>query len=164
MHIVDRTFMDKLTEDAKAAPRKRAHFNFHKSLDESIHRLCIGVEPGTYVRPHRHFAANNWELFTVLRGKIVVLIFDEDGVVNKRVEMTAGGDTCSIEIPADTRHVFASLESGSVVLEVKSGPYMRPSEDDWMPGTPNEGEEGYIELEQWYHTAQAGDRIPGFKK
>ena len=40
---------------------------------------------------------------------------------------------------------------------------MRPSEDDWMPGTPNEGEEGCAELEQWYHNAQAGDRIPGFQ-
>lgn len=163
MHIVDHVFMDELTAEAKASPRKRAHFNFHESLEDSVHRLCIGVEPGTYVRPHRHFAAGNWELFTILRGKIVVLIFDDDGFVNKRVEMTAGGETCSIEIPADVRHAFASLESGSVVMEVKCGPYMRPAEGDWMPGTPQEGEAGAAELERWYYTAQSGDRLPGVK-
>ncbi|MDD5728312.1 MAG: WbuC family cupin fold metalloprotein [Victivallales bacterium] len=160
MHIVDSIFMDELTAEAKASPRKRAHFNFHESLEDSVHRLCIGVEPGTYVRPHRHFAARNWELFTILRGRIAMLIFDEDGFVTMRVELLAGGEVCSLEIPADTRHAFVSLTSGSVVLEVKRGPYMRPADDDWMRGTPKEGEAGAFELELWYRTAQAGDKLP----
>lgn len=160
MHIVDRKFMDRLTEQAKAGERKRAHFNFHESLDEGIHRLCIGVEPGTYIRPHRHCAGKKWELFTILRGKIVVLIFAADGDVLKRVEMTAGGDTCSIEIPATSWHAFASLQSDSVVMEVKSGPYMRPAAEDWMPETPDEGAPGANGLEKWYRTAQVGDKLP----
>jgi cupin fold WbuC family metalloprotein len=161
MHIVDRKFMDSLTEKAKKSERKRAHFNFHESLESAIHRLCMGVEPGTYVRPHRHFSVDRWELFTILRGKIVVLIFDENGYVVKRVELTAGGDTCSIEIPSDSWHAFACLENDSVVMEVKAGPYARPSEGDWMSNVPAEGEPGAAEIEKWYTTAQVGERIPG---
>ncbi len=159
MQIVDREFMDKLTGQAKTSERKRAHFNFHESLDEGIHRLCMGAEPGTFIRPHRHFSAGKWELFTILRGKIVVLIFAEDGRVLKRVEMTAGGDTCSVEIPASSWHAFASMQSASIVMEVKSGPYMRPAAGDWLPGTPAEGEAGADELEKWYQNAQVGDKL-----
>lgn len=161
MHIVDREFMDRLTERAKACERKRAHFNFHASLDENIHRLCMGGEPGTYIRPHRHLAGDKWELFTVLRGKIVILIFADDYIVSKRVELTAGGDSCAIEIPASCWHAFASLQSGSIVMEVKKGPYMPPVEEDWMPGTPAEGEAGAAELESWYHCARPGDKPEG---
>lgn len=160
MHIVDRKFMNDLTRQAKSSERKRAHFNFHESLESPIHRLCIGVEPGTFVRPHRHFAADNWELFTVLRGKIVILIFSPEGVVLQRVELVAGGDTASIEIPSSSWHAFCCLESDSVVLEVKAGPYQRPVEGDWMQGTPSEGEDGACELEKWYRTAVPGDKIP----
>jgi len=162
MQIVDREFMDKLSEEAKASERLRSHFNLHKSLDEDIHRLCMGAEPGTFIRPHRHLSCDKWELFTILRGKIVVLIFDDEGKVLNRVEMTAGGDNCVIEIPATAWHAFASMQSGSIVMEVKRGPYLRPVDGDWLPGTPQEGEAGASELQEWYQTAQAGDQISCF--
>jgi len=159
MQIVNHEFMDELSEKAKASERRRAHFNLHKSLDEDIHRLCMAAEPGTYIRPHRHFACSKWELFIILRGKIVVLIFSDDGTVLRRVEMTAGGDNCAIEIPADSWHAFTSLQSGSIVMEVKHGPYEPPVADDWLPRTPAEGEDGAKEFQQWYRTAQAGDKL-----
>ena len=159
MQIVNNEFMDKLSEQAQASDRKRAHFNLHKSLDEDIHRLCMGAEPGTFIRPHRHFDCDKWELFSILRGKIVVLLFADDGTVLNRVEMTAGGDNCVIEIPANCWHAFASMESGSIVMEVKRGPYQPPVADDWLAGTPSEGEAGASELQKWYQTAQVGDKI-----
>ena len=160
MHIIDREFMDKLTEQAAASERKRAHFNLHESLDEGIHRLFMGVEPETFIRPHRHLSSDKWELFTILRGKIVALIFDDNGTVLKRIEMIAGGDVCAIEIPANSWHTFVSMESGSIVMEVKKGPYMRPVEGDWMQCAPAEGEAGACELQKWYRTAQVGDKLP----
>ncbi|MDD5697602.1 MAG: WbuC family cupin fold metalloprotein [Victivallaceae bacterium] len=160
MRIIDRDFMDGLSARARAGERKRAHSNLHQSLEEDIHRLCMGAEPGTFVRPHRHFAAGKWELLIILRGKIAVLLFDKDGRVLERIELTAGGDVCAVEIPAATWHAFTALESGSAVMEIKRGPYTPPAAGDWLAGTPAEGEAGASELENWYHHARSGDKLP----
>ena len=44
------------------------------------------MEPATYVRPHRHPEAGKWELFTVLRGSLVALTFDDEGRVTSTVD------------------------------------------------------------------------------
>ena len=38
------------------------------------------MEPDTCIRPHRH--PRTWELLTALRGRFVVLHFDDSGTVN----------------------------------------------------------------------------------
>ncbi|HIC0138358.1 TPA: WbuC family cupin fold metalloprotein, partial [Enterobacter hormaechei] len=50
------TFNDLRKQSAQAAnsPRLRAHHNFHPELSDPVQRLAIAMEPGTYVRPHRH--------------------------------------------------------------------------------------------------------------
>ncbi|MGV8352525.1 WbuC family cupin fold metalloprotein, partial [Pseudomonas aeruginosa] len=46
--------MQQQSEAAASAPRLRAHRNFHPELSDPIQRLAIAMEPGTYIRPHRH--------------------------------------------------------------------------------------------------------------
>lgn len=38
-------------------------------------------------------------------------------------EVSAGGPVCALNIPAGTWHTLRSLESGTVILEVKDGAY-----------------------------------------
>ena len=47
---------------AAAAPRLRAHRNFHPELSDPVQRLAIAMEPGTYIRPHRHPHTFEWAL------------------------------------------------------------------------------------------------------
>lgn len=158
MKLVDLKLLDNLTSLAKTAPRKRAHHNLHSDLNEATHRLCIAVEQGSYVRPHRHFInAPKWELLTILRGKISVLTFNENGTVSGRYNLEATGDLKSLELPADTIHTFVSMESGTAVLEVKPGPYIYPDENDFASWAPKEGEPNAKKLEFWYRTAKIGD-------
>lgn len=51
--------MQQQSEAAATSPRLRAHRNFHPELSDPVQRLAIAMEPGTYIRPHRHrpFAA-----------------------------------------------------------------------------------------------------------
>ena len=42
------------------------------------------MQPGTYVRPHRHSTPPRWELFVVLRGALALLVFDDSGRVEER--------------------------------------------------------------------------------
>lgn len=46
--------MQQQSEAAATSPRLRAHRNFHPELSDPVQRLAIAMEPGTYIRPHRH--------------------------------------------------------------------------------------------------------------
>lgn len=45
-------------------------------------------------------------------------------------EVAAGGPTCALNIPAGTWHTLRSLESGTVILEMKDGAYEPISDCD----------------------------------
>jgi cupin fold WbuC family metalloprotein len=74
------------------------------------------MEPGTYVRPHRH--PHTFELLLPLRGRFVVLNFDDQGVVTRRVVL---GEACmALEMEAGTWHAVLSLDHGGVILKLNT--------------------------------------------
>ena len=98
MKLIDLKILDSLTTQANNAPRKRAHYNLHSDLNDPIHKLCIAVEQGRYVRPHRHLIPSpKWELLTILRGKISVLTFDKTGEVTGRYDLESRGALKALE-------------------------------------------------------------------
>ncbi len=58
------------------------------------------MEPGTYIRPHRH--RHTFELLLPLKGRFVVLNFDDHGVVTNRVVL--GETRTALEMEAGTWH------------------------------------------------------------
>ena len=102
MKLIDDALLDALTVKAKDAPRKRAHFNLHPELHDPVQRLCIAMEPGTYVRPHRHSDPETWEVLVILRGSLALNIFDERGKVLERTVLKAGGPITALEFPLNT--------------------------------------------------------------
>ncbi|HIE4391740.1 TPA: WbuC family cupin fold metalloprotein [Serratia liquefaciens] len=143
-----------MSEQAAKVARLRAHRTLHDELSEPVQRLAIAMEPGTYIRPHRH--PQTWELLTPLRGRFVVLQFNEKGVLTQRTLL--GEETKVLEMPAFTWHAVLSVDPGGVVFEVKQGPYQALSEEDCMHWAPPEGGEGIEAVMRWYATAQVGDR------
>jgi cupin fold WbuC family metalloprotein len=143
---------DLLTREAIASPRQRMNFNFHSELSDPIQRLAIAMEPATYIRPHRHRAT--WELLTPLRGRFVVLNFDDAGRVVERTVLGAGASV--VEIADTSWHAVLSLDPGAIILEVKRGPYAPLAAEDfasWSPETEHCGG-----LMAWYREAQVGQR------
>jgi len=157
---IDRSLLDDLTAKADASPRKRAHHNLHPVLEDPVQRLCVAIEPGTYIRPHRHADPSTWEVFLMLRGSAVFLSFDDSGRVTERLVIAAGGPVHAIEIPAGTWHTIASLERGSLFFEVKQGPYKAPLAENAAAWAPAEGDAGCARFEAWYHMAKIGDTPP----
>ena len=162
---------------AQNAPRKRKNLNLHPTLDDPVQRLLNAFEPGTYVRPHRrppgmagvqktqgsvfcHSDAGKWEFFAILHGRALVLAFDAAGNVQERHELAPAGAVPVIEIAAGTWHTLAALESGTLLLEVKPGPYTPAGPQDFAPWAPPEGTPGAVTLERWFHAARVGDRAP----
>lgn len=153
MKRLDTAALDSLTTQAKASPRRRANFNLHEDLADPIQRLAIAMEPDTEVLPHRH--PQTWELLYPLRGRFVVLHFDEAGTVTARTVLGAG--TSVVENPAGQWHAVLSLDSGGVIFEIKHGPYAPVGADDTAPWCAGKDKDTLL---AWYANAQIGDRLP----
>ncbi|MBI5439726.1 MAG: WbuC family cupin fold metalloprotein [Deltaproteobacteria bacterium] len=157
MKILDREMLDRLASRAASSPRGRANENVHEDLEDPIQRFANALEPGTYVRPHRHADPPRWELFLALRGGAAVLVFNEEGCVLERVEISAEADTWGVEVPGGKWHTLAALEPGTVLFELKPGPYRPASDKEFAPWAPAEGEPACGAYEGWFRAAQPGD-------
>lgn len=155
-----------LSQQAQASPRLRMNHNLHDDLSDPIQRLAIAMEPGTYIRPHHH--RHTWELLSALRGRFVVLNFDDSGTVTARAVLGAGTSTLNpdagtgiIETPIACTHAVLSLDPGGVIFEVKHGPYAPFEEKDFAAWSPAADSPASRELMAWFATAAVGQRWPG---
>ncbi len=160
MELFDQKLLDDLVVKAKQSPRLRANYNVHAELNDPVQRLFIAIEPGSYVRPHRHPELEKWEFFMLVRGRIAALLFDHQGKVIRREELRPDGPVYGFEIPHDTWHCVVALESCTVFFEVKRGPYTPQSDKDFALWAPQEGEPGCTDFVQWLSDAQPGDVAP----
>lgn len=148
MQIIDTHLLDQLTAAAKINPRLRQNHNFHASYDEPCQRLLNAVEPGSYIRPHRHLDPPRPETFVILRGRLAVIVFREDGQPENLLTLSGNGTAQGVDIPAGAWHTVIALESGTVFFETKPGPYLPLADKDWAPWAPAEGSVkaiGYME-------------------
>lgn len=141
VQIIDKELLDQLSEKARQSPRRRMNHNLHQSYDEPCQRLLNAMEPGSYIRPHRHLTPPKPECFLVVRGRLAAFIFTDDGTIERVIPFSAGSATLGVDIPAGVWHAVVSLESGSSFFETKPGPYLPPSDKDFAPWAPAEGSE-----------------------
>lgn len=119
---IDQTLLDSLTAQAKASPRLRMNFDLRNSAADTSQRMLNAIEPGSVVPIHRHPKTS--ETVVVLRGRVVEEFYDElERICSATYEASPSGPVCAINIPAGTWHTLRSLESGTVILEVKDGAY-----------------------------------------
>ena len=137
---IDNTLLDKLSAQAKESPRLRMNLDLRNSDADSSQRMLNAIEPGSVVLVHRHRKTS--ETVVVLRGRVVEEYYDDAGVL---VESFVLGDchvadaprndvnrdaprndvpmVYALNIPAGQWHKLRALESGTVILEMKDGPY-----------------------------------------
>ena len=118
---IDNILLDKLTAQAKESPRLRMNLDLRNSDADSSQRMLNAIEPGSVVPIHRHQKTS--ETMVVLRGSLVEEYYSSEGVVEAEFELAAGGSVCALNIPAGQWHTLRALESGTVILEMKDGPY-----------------------------------------
>jgi cupin fold WbuC family metalloprotein len=139
MQIVDAKLLDHLTALARQNPRRRMNYNLHASYEEPCQRLLNAVEPGSYIRPHRHLVPPKPECFLAVRGWLAAVIFDDRGGIERVVGLAGGSATLGVDVPPGVWHAIVSLEPGSVFFEAKPGPYLPLSDKDWASWAPAEG-------------------------
>ena len=139
MKIIDQKCLDRLSNEAAVAERRRRNLNLHDDYADPCQRLFNAIEPGTYVRPHRHLDPPRPECFMAIRGKMALVVFADDGQVDRIVPFGDGCETVAIDLPPATWHSLVSLEAGSIFFETKPGPYAPLSVNDFAPWSPAEG-------------------------
>ncbi len=155
---VTQSDIDELLTVAAESPRLRTHKELHeRGADSPIQWFLNVICPGSYVAPHFHPEKGKWEWFQILRGRVAVLLFDNEGLVISRCELTAD-DTCGVEVPPEAWHTIVALEPAAL-LELKSGPYLVETDKVFAEWAPKEGEQKAHEFEKWYQAAQVGDHF-----
>lgn len=126
--IIDETLLDRVTAEAQASPRLRMNYNFHETLDAPAQRLLNALEPGTVLPVHRHM--HTAETYVVLRGRLNVDFYNEARQVTAHYELDPTKGVYGVNIPRGQWHTIEVLCSGTVIFEVKDGPYMPLAPDD----------------------------------
>lgn len=143
MKIFSPEYLDALSDQAKESPRLRQHRNIHQSYQDACQRLFNAIEPGSYIRPHKHAADPRDELLIAVRGVMALVTFDEQGTVTGVLRFGSerhGRDIAvGAEVSANTWHTVIALEPGCVLLEMKAGPFDPNQPKDLAPWAPEEG-------------------------
>jgi cupin fold WbuC family metalloprotein len=138
---LDQALFDAVAAEARHSPRLRRNHNLHREPD-LVQRFLNVMQPGTYVRPHRHLRPTpgaGFECFVVLQGALGLLLLDEGGDVCDQVRLEAGGPVRGVELEEGRFHTLVALRPDTVMFEIKQGPYQPASDKDFLLTFPAEG-------------------------
>jgi cupin fold WbuC family metalloprotein len=140
-------FLDGLTEEAERSARSRQHRNLHAHYNEPCQRLFNAIGMDSYIRPHRHSDATKTECLIAVRGLMTLIVFDETGAIIQSVKFghsplgfgDAGAVSCGVEVLPGTWHTVIADRPGSILFEVKPGPFNQKEAKEWPTWAPPEG-------------------------
>lgn len=124
--IIDNKILDELSVQAKSSSRLRCNLDLRNSADDRSQRMLNALEPGTEMSIHRH--RHSSETCVCVRGHFVEYFYNENGVLTDTIDMRPGGTILNIE--KGQWHSLKCLESGTVLLEAKDGPWEPLGEED----------------------------------
>lgn len=128
---ITQTLLDTLTEQAKASPRLRMNYDLRNSADDQSQRMLNAIEPNSPLPIHRH--QNTSETVVCPRGRLVWEFYDEfERICTETIELSPNGPVVALNVPQGQWHTVKALESGSVIMEVKDGPYEPIRPEDTM--------------------------------
>jgi cupin fold WbuC family metalloprotein len=126
--VIDAPLLEQLSYQASNHERLRMNYNLHTDLEDPVQRLLNALEPGTIIPIHRHLHTD--EVYILLAGRIKVILYNDQKVIMDTYLLNPIEGNHGIQIPAGQWHGIEVLEHGSVIFEVKQGPYLPLSKDD----------------------------------
>jgi len=139
--LINQQLIDTVAKQAQTSERLQKNYNFHQ-LSEKVQRFINIMQPGTYVRPHRHSRPediNGFEFFLALQGKIGVLLFNDRGDLIHQEQLSPQQNNYGIEIAEGTFHTLVALAPNTVIFELKEGPYLDRNDKAFLSDFPEEG-------------------------
>lgn len=130
MQLIDNDLLASVIDEAQKSPRLRMNYNFHTSPESKSQRLLNALEPGTELPIHRH--RHTAETYIVLTGSIRVDYYDIDHHKTASAVLDPQAGVFGLDIPAGQFHTLEVLAPGTVIFEVKDGPYTPLSPEDML--------------------------------
>ncbi len=151
MKVFTQKYLSELSEIAVGSQRKRQHKNIHESFADPCQRFFNAIEPDSYIRPHRHSNAGGGELLIGIRGEMALILFDDFGDIVEAIKvgpLHSNEDMAfGVEVQPRQWHTVVSFVTGSVLLEVKAGPFDPNAAKEmasWAPSESSDEAKNYL--------------------
>ncbi len=136
--ILDDDIIQKGMDTSRNSPRKRIIMPIHRKQDAQVQRMLNFLQPGTYIRPHKHPLSHATESIIVLKGAIRFFIFDSDGNIEHIFNLNDRPVKNLIDFEPGIWHSFIVLEKDTILFEVKRGPYDAETDKVFAQWAPEE--------------------------
>jgi len=146
---VDKKVIERLIEESKIKPKKRAVHIVRSFKDEGLPSIMFSVlQPETYIHPHMHPSEKGKQILIAIKGKMIAIIFDEQGNITKH--MILNPDEISyLEIPSRIFHTVVVLKPDTVLCELYMDNHQNHEEykrcASWAPEELSMGYKQYLE-------------------
>ncbi|MCU0915572.1 MAG: WbuC family cupin fold metalloprotein [Planctomycetes bacterium] len=138
---IDLDLVEHKAGDARRSTRRREIHAFHEGDADPLQRMLNALQPGSYVRPHRHLDPPRSESLVVLQGTLAYLSFHDDGTPGAESFLVLGQERSvyGCDIRPRVWHMIFALVPDTVIFEAKPGPYSPTNDKDFAPWAPPEG-------------------------
>ncbi len=135
--LIDDKMLAEVVAASRTSSRKRIIMPLHKQERALLQRMLNALQPGSYIRPHRH-APDRGESLIVLRGVLMYFTFSDAGALESATRLEAGSTCFGSDIEGGVWHSFMAAEPDTVLFEVKPGPYHAETDKEFAPWAPEE--------------------------
>ena len=104
------------------------NLDLRNSAGDGSQRMLNAIEPGSLLPIHRHTKSS--ETVVCLRGRLQEVFYNDAGKETEVIELAPNSGCVALNIPIGQWHTVRVLESGTVILECKDGPYALLGEED----------------------------------
>lgn len=100
----------------------KARICFHQDQNDLLHDMLIALDRSAKIKPHLHL--RKLESFQVIVGAMAINLFDEQGRICKKIELTAeSGAAFYFKLPPKIAHTVMPLTDLVIFREVTNGPF-----------------------------------------
>lgn len=131
---------------AEKNPRQRAIVRLHERLSDENHLMINAILGESYVQPHKHEEPEKTETFRIVKGKALIVFFNDGGNVEDKIEISDEADSRKIvTVRPGKWHTVIPMSDETVLLEAKrqpAGGYNPETDKTMAPWAPDQKDPG----------------------
>lgn len=140
---------------SRKSKRKRIILPIHREQNSGVQRMLNFLQPGTYIRPHKHPLKHATESIIVIQGALRYFVFDGSGNITHEYRLSSEVTDCVMDIEPNVWHSFVVLQRDTIIFESKIGPYNILTDKEFARWSPEEGSaESHVFMEKLYNFGQ----------